>query len=80
LSQVDVEGILQDVDTDHDGRINYEEFCNCMRVRAVRTLGEGRGGEGSEGKEGGEGGGESRGGRDVLQQAHGPLGCRTTAG
>ncbi|GAX73140.1 hypothetical protein CEUSTIGMA_g593.t1 [Chlamydomonas eustigma] len=32
--KVNVKAILRDVDTDHDGRINYEEFCNCMRVRA----------------------------------------------
>ncbi len=35
-SAVDIEGVLRDVDTDHDGRINYEEFCNCMRVRAEK--------------------------------------------
>ncbi|KAG1676954.1 hypothetical protein FOA52_014830 [Chlamydomonas sp. UWO 241] len=29
----DVDGILHDVDTDNDGRINYEEFCNCLRMR-----------------------------------------------
>lgn len=30
---VDVESILRDIDSDRDGRINYEEFCNCLRVR-----------------------------------------------
>ncbi len=33
--QVDVDSILRDIDSDHDGRINYEEFCNCLRHRGV---------------------------------------------
>ena len=33
----DVDRILRDIDTDHDGRINYQEFCNCVRMRMVRT-------------------------------------------
>jgi|LauGreSBDMM110SN_4_FD.fasta_scaffold33141_2 Ca2+-binding EF-hand superfamily protein len=29
----EVDRILRDIDTDRDGRINYEEFCNHMRIR-----------------------------------------------
>lgn len=29
--QVDLDEILREVDQDHDGRINYDEFCTCFR-------------------------------------------------
>jgi hypothetical protein len=44
VTQVDVDAIIKDVDLDHDGRINYDEFCSCMhakeqvRLRGHRTV------------------------------------------
>ncbi|KAG1671375.1 hypothetical protein FOA52_011872 [Chlamydomonas sp. UWO 241] len=30
---VDIQKVLRDVDTDNDGQVNYQEFCECMRNR-----------------------------------------------